>query len=160
MTQSIDNFHKAKTKFTFGISPRSWLASQYLFLTSSNWSAKPRLKAWNCRLVYCPPEEEKPNIFLKCHGLMVDEHYQNKTYIIICQLREYVVWVYKNRKSYYAIAFLFCNFTQEVMGFKREREQINIVVCQVNNYCEKKWFCELPAGWTYLYIVWPQRSNL
>lgn len=40
---------------TFGISPKSSLASAYIFFTSSNWSANPRLKAWNCRFVYWPP---------------------------------------------------------------------------------------------------------
>ncbi len=38
------------------MSPSKMLASLYIFLTSSNWSARPRLNAWNWRLVYCPPE--------------------------------------------------------------------------------------------------------
>jgi len=43
------------TRTTLIMSPSSKLATRYIFFTSSNWSARPRLNAWNCRFVYWPP---------------------------------------------------------------------------------------------------------
>ena len=40
------------------MSPSSKLATRYIFFTSSNWSARPRLNAWNCRFVYWPPTDK------------------------------------------------------------------------------------------------------
>ena len=49
---------------TLGMSPNSLLATAYIFLTSSNSAASPRLWDWKCKLVYWPPAE---HVWMKQH---------------------------------------------------------------------------------------------